>query len=363
MRAKGGGDLAERLDGFPNGLNLLRLILATTVVAAHSSDLVTGTNDGRVLPWAGPVAVDCFFAISGFLIARSRERLPLGRYLLHRVARIMPAFWVCLAVTAFVLAPIAGWFVGEGLDWPTAWSYVWRNSLLEIRQLGIGETLSGAPFAHVWNPSLWTLGYEFTCYVMAAVLFTGRWDRGPILAGLVVGIGYLVAQDQVAGQAPLLRLGLFFAAGALLHVLGDRVPDSGWVAGGAATVVTATFFLGSNVYHGVAALPLAYVALWLGAHLPPTRAAETDISYGMYIFGAPLQQLAVVAGVAGAAGPAAFMLISVAITAPVAWASWRLMERPAMSFMKSFSLRGPGRFMTTYRSSATPTATPAPDSR
>lgn len=49
----------------------------------------------------GEQAVPGFFCLSGFLIAGSRMRLDLGRFLWHRALRIFPAYWTCLIVVAF----------------------------------------------------------------------------------------------------------------------------------------------------------------------------------------------------------------------------------------------------------------------
>ena len=58
--------------------------------------------------------------------------------------------------------------------------------------------------------------------------------------------------------------------------------------------------------------------------------SRNDISYGVYLFAFPLQQLMAVAGVPEAVGLVWFAVLSVAVTVPVAWASWLLVERPSM---------------------------------
>jgi peptidoglycan/LPS O-acetylase OafA/YrhL len=72
--------------------------------------------------------------------------------------------------------------------------------------------------------------------------------------------------------------------------------------------------------------------LWLSVSLPKwTRrvGARNDISYGVYIYAFPLQQLLVVYGV-GDLGYIPFLLASLACTFPVAAGSWYLVERPAL---------------------------------
>ena len=72
---------------------------------------ITGTPGGDLLAratqvkFAGAIAVDMFFVISGFLIAASLQRNTVRGYLASRALRILPALVVCVALTVFVLGP------------------------------------------------------------------------------------------------------------------------------------------------------------------------------------------------------------------------------------------------------------------
>src|ERR1700712_722049 len=99
--------LGEAFDPRSNALNAWRLVMAAGVILWHSW-LITG----RQLSFEPAhqllrdVWVDGFFAISGFLITRSWFGKPrLREYFMARGLRILPAFWVCLIVIAFVIAP------------------------------------------------------------------------------------------------------------------------------------------------------------------------------------------------------------------------------------------------------------------
>ena len=131
--------------------------------------------------------------LSGFLITRSRLRTSPGDYLLHRVARIYPAFVVVLVVTAFVFAPIAllieqGSLAGFFTTPVTPFQYMWGNLTLYIDHYSIGATLQTVPYPGAWNGSLWTLFYEFLCYIVIWVLgFVAIFRRSPILVRRAVG--------------------------------------------------------------------------------------------------------------------------------------------------------------------------------
>ena len=83
-------------------------------------------------------------------------------------------------------------------------------------------------------------------------------------------------------------------------------------------------------YRIVAALPFAYLLMVVGGALRhPAFRFRTDVSYGVYIYAFPVQQLLVIAGL-GTLGVAPFALLALACTLPLAWLSWTLIEKPAL---------------------------------
>src|ERR1019366_4557767 len=81
-----------------NNFDILRLFFALIVVLAHCSALSLNAS----LSWMprlfnSRIAVEGFFAMSGFLIVGSYERSPTFRqYLTKRARRILPAYWAAL---------------------------------------------------------------------------------------------------------------------------------------------------------------------------------------------------------------------------------------------------------------------------
>lgn len=336
------GSLAAVFEPRLNGLNLLRLLLALGVVLRHSSTMLgepVGWRPAELLMRS--VFVDGFFAISGYLIVRSWLNRPDWRsYLRARALRILPGFWVCLVVVAFVMAPLHG-LITEGRV-PTehagdAFGYVWRNSLLWIVQEDIAGGPLGAAPAEVgtWNGSLWTLSWEFACYLgVLALGVTGlllrRWvlPAAFLLALTVLSATTVPALDHWFVHAAA-RFATMFLAGALVLQLQRRIPARWSLVGLACAVVVASAALLPD-YRMVAALPLAYACVVAGALLKvPALNLRTDLSYGTYIYAFPVQQLLVGAGL-GAAGVPLFFAASVAVTLPLAAVSWFAVERPAL---------------------------------
>jgi peptidoglycan/LPS O-acetylase OafA/YrhL len=132
----------------------------------------------------------------------------------------------------------------------------------------------------------------------------------------------------------LARLLPAFLGGALVQVLAGRVALRLPVAL-VALVAAAALVVGVERWGAQAASPLiAYVLLWLSTVLPsPGFARRHDISYGVYIYAFPVQQLLVYAG-AHRFGLVAYDAVAALATAAVAAVSWRLVERPALRWAR-----------------------------
>lgn len=328
--------LRTALNGHDNALNLVRLVLATAVIVHHCWPIGFGSATPRIVDSFVAWAVPGFFAISGYLIAGSRMRLGFAPFLWRRFLRIYPGFWACLVVVAFAIAPASTLLTGVDFNPRDGLSYVLRNVSLWIFQWTIGDTLASAPNSAAWNGSLWTLPYEFAAYVCAGVLLGFVVARrapaamcGALLAMTTLAqIGLLVTSQ--AGWFPIvmgLELGGYFLAGMVLFFLSDRLPVSSWLAVGCALALPPLFLLGIGNIAGP--LPAAYLMLWTGARIRLRLGARNDISYGVYIYAFPVQQVLALAGVPRF-GPVLYTLLSALGTLPLALGSWFVIERHAM---------------------------------
>ncbi|MEU0136564.1 acyltransferase [Streptomyces sp. NPDC006296] len=364
--------MAERFAGRDNSLGALRLALASGVVVSHASVLGFGDSEfgfrfSHGQANLGNMAVYGFFVLSGILVTRSGKRLPLGRFLWHRALRLLPGLWVCLAVTAFLVAPLLYWRQQGGLDgfWghPRGpWDYMASNWAVAPRQndvSGVVATAGDAGLAH--SPSidaaLWSLRYEVLCYLGVAVLaVTGVLARARRVALLLVGVlGWLILRDavhepfwagfpdstyhrsieffEVTGKFDpdiVLYLGFAFGLGTLIELYRERIPVSDVLGVASALVLLGSLRFG---YLFVVGLPaFAYLLLWLAIRLPaPFRrvGARHDYSYGIYIYGFVVQQSLVALGLARW-GFWPYLAMSLAGALGAAVLSWHLVERPAM---------------------------------
>lgn len=338
----------RQLDPRRNSLNLIRLVLAGSVLFAHGY-YIAGAGigphiDGENL---GGWAVFGFFAVSGYLITASRWSNSMGTYLVHRVARIFPAFLVCLVVMAAVFGPIGYLSVHGSLDGylttgpTTPVNFVFSNALLRVNGYDIAGTPAGVPYPGAWNGSLWTLYYEFLCYLIVGVLGLLAWVRRspwPIAAAWLLsvaghaawgrGVAFLFGGNLDAQL--LLKLLPLFLGGALVQLLRHRLPLHWAGAAASAAIVLASIWLLDGWGAQLTAPFLAYLLIWVGSVLPsPALVLRHDISYGLYIYAFPVQQLLVLTGI-HERGLLLYDLVALLATIPLAAASWLLVERPIM---------------------------------
>ncbi|MFZ3454389.1 acyltransferase family protein [Arthrobacter sp. 7Tela_A1] len=338
--------VGKPFDNRNNSLNLIRLLLALTVLVHHSWPL-TGSDyePGFAGETLGGWAIAGFFVISGYLITASRWSNSLGDYLVHRVARIMPAFVVCLVVVAFVFAPI-GYAAAKGnLDGffgtaTTPANYVFANLGLKMNAYDVAGSPFNVPYPGAWNGSLWSLYYEFLCYILVAFVGVFAFFRKSpwfMTAAFVLSVAVEANIESVLPYLQdnfdfrlLFQLLPFFLGGAVVQVWKDRIGIH-WLPAvlsiGAAVLITA---LVPEWGGAASAVFICYGILWISLWLPsPAIIKKNDVSYGLYIYAFPVQQLLAVYGV-DQLGILPFTLIATLCSFPLAAASWILVERPVM---------------------------------
>lgn len=331
------------MDGSASGNDnflVLRLIAASLVIYGHRmiSTQAPGTPD--VFAWmgegdAGGLAVDVFFVASGFMIAGSYlRRRHLLDFLWARVLRIYPAYLACLLGCAYVLGAfytdlpvVAYWRLHEVAH------YVSRNAQLSH---GMIWTLPGVftdnPKGDMVNGSIWTLPAEVRMYLWVAllgglgILGRRRWCNAALLALFVWGL-LMPARIPMVPIDIYRHLAAYFALGVFCYVNRDYVP-TGWpvvvVLALLAWLVHATalypFVFGLALTAFVFAF--AYATPWYGFN------RMGDFSYGLYLWGFPLQQA--VARHFPYAAPLQNAALAWFAAMALAVVSWHLIEKPCL---------------------------------
>lgn len=311
------------------------------VAVAHGLAMRTGSQPVWGKSTLGDFAVDGFFVLSGFLVTRSYLKLSsLIRFAWHRFLRIMPGFWVCLVVTALVIAPLAAFLQGYPLTMPfttdpTAFDYLLGNVTLWITEYNLAGVFADNPTPLIVNGSLWTLLFEAFCYMLVgAVGVTGLLRFRPVVIPVTAAVMWLLSIAQEAGVNvflgdDLIRMVFVFFLGSSAHLYAHRIPMSAWLAVPAIAVFLVSVATLHN-YRLVGAVPFAYAILWFSACFRWPVSLRTDLSYGVYIYHWPVLQLMAVTGLVNISVPL-FVLIGLVITGAAAALSWFLVEKPALA--------------------------------
>jgi peptidoglycan/LPS O-acetylase OafA/YrhL len=352
--------IAEHAGSRQNNFNALRLIAAVMVLVSHSFPL-TGHAEpvasifGQTL---GELGVSIFFAISGFLIAKSwaDDPDPL-HFAIKRALRLIPALVTAVLLTALVVGPIVSTLsLSSYLARFEVYRYIAENSVLYT----VNGRLPGVFVHNVYpaavNGSLWTLPVESIAYVAAAVLGVVGALRERVgltilsfialllLSTPLLDVGAISVSGPVGSNLGLiLYLGGLFNAGVLLFALRERLVLRWDIAALLAAVWIATFDTAWVRTGAMLAIP--YLVLVLAYRTPRWVSAITrpgDLSYGIYVYAFPAQQVAAYAW-GPRLGPGT-MLALVAIPVYVlALLSWRLIEAPALRLKRRLTPRAETR--------------------
>ena len=323
-----------------NNFDALRLVAAACVMFSHAFLIAEGTEAHEPLilltgrqSILGLAGVFVFFAISGFLVTQSFEASasPL-RYLAKRALRIFPGLFAALVISAFVLGPLVTTLpLAEYFRRPEIYGYVVGNTMLNLSIHELPDVLFvDNPVGLEVNGSLWSLRYEFMMYLMVLVLGALRLlDLRVLLPLLALGLACLQF-DSLEFLGTWGWLLAFFAIGMVLYKLRHTRIFDGRVAllalaGLVASVPLRQFIQLFPLFGGYLAIYLA-----LERRLPLIPAARFgDLSYGLYIYGWPVE--ATVMHLSG--GRAAWwqvFLLALPIALAVAWLSWHLVEEPLL---------------------------------
>jgi peptidoglycan/LPS O-acetylase OafA/YrhL len=344
-----------QLDRRDNNFDVLRLVAASLVLFSHCYPLTghpepVGAATGSTL---GEVGVVMFFAMSGFLIAKSWTDQPeLVPFAVKRALRLLPALAVAVTVTALVVGPLFTTLpLRDYFTDPGTWLYVVRSSVLVTFGGELPGVFTGNVYPDAVNGSLWTLPVEACAYVMAATLgLLGLLRRSTVLlAGFALAL-FLASEwsplavspdgDTVgADLAIVMQLVAAFVFGSLMFALRDRLRLSWPLLAALWAVWVLTW---DTSWANLAVVPaVAYGVLVFAFRTPAALrrlTAPGDVSYGIYVYAFPVQQS--VAAIWGAGlRPLVMFALAAVPTYALALLSWRLIERPALRLKRVFVTR------------------------
>src|SRR5262245_38113974 len=329
--------------------DLLRLSYAGAVLFSHCFELI---DRGRIREpldrlfhtvTAGDLAVDGFFVLSGLLILQSWTNDPHpGRYLARRALRIYPAFLIVTLVCRLVLGPTFGG--GAAHYFGQLQPLDFTVGALLLREPVVPPVFVGNPYTDV-DGSLWTIQYEFMCYVIvliAGLLARNRrafwWVLWLTALALNSFAGDALEQIRFPGSRILLgdepaafvRFLGFFGAGVLFHLHRDQLRLRTRPAMLCAVALVLSLF-SQDAARLVLPTAGAYLLFWCVFRPAPDSALQRfvqrhDLSYGVYLLAWPAQQILI--RVFDLHSAWALLPLAAPAAVGLGFLSWRWVERP-----------------------------------
>lgn len=354
--------LMDRVISGDNNISTIRLALALMVLWSHSFAFYYGTEAGepisvltRGLYNAGNVGVACFLIMSGALVLRSWEKSAPIDFLIKRLLRLYPAYFVAVFFGAFIVAPI---YAGLPL------SQVITDHFLKwlLKNIAFnGYAPVDGVFVHspvkVINGSLWSIFFEVICYIaMTAAVVLFRKGLVPILCSVLVLLTACKMYADGMGWNPgfgiigklfgwpylWFSVGSWFVTGMLFYKLRAHIPRSPAILMLIGVTIASAIWLPqqpivAKVIVDVLYVPcLAYCLFYLCSS--PKRAEEElarryDLSYGLYLYAFPLQQM-ILSGFDYHVPFFIYVATAAIVTTAMAFMSWNFIERPAIFSVK-----------------------------
>lgn len=335
-----------------NNFNIVRFILAASVIYFHSSHIAGSAEADWITRYLllpvtdlGGMAVQCFFFLSGLFVTQSivKDRNLLD-YVIKRAMRIFPGLFVCTVVMTPLLAMLAGWGAFSRLfRTPEPYTFMLANASLNLRWT-LPTVLAGNPHA-VLNGSIHTLPTELKMYVMLGLLgllcVTSRqlWVGAVTLLIMIIAACVGPTVTAIWHTAPdTYAMIMMFLAGMLTFALANHV----YVNFAQGLVLLLLILLCKQFFLFRCVATYGFV-IWLMLYVGQSQSLHRlfnpryDTSYGVYVYGWPSQQL--VKALVPQAGTVLITTMGLLLAFAFALVSWIYIERPAMNVARTISGR------------------------
>lgn len=197
-----------------NEIDLLRFVAAMAVVFYHYAFRGFAGGDRTTMAYPllesvakyGFMGVELFFMISGFVILMTAANGSLRKFVVSRIARLYPAFWVCCSLTFLAILLIGG---------P-------RFSATFMQYLVNMTMLNGFVRVASIDGVYWSLFVEIQFYAMvSAVLMLGLISRAQalLLAWLAATVALAIVPNPVLRFLLITDYAPYFIAGAVFYLV------------------------------------------------------------------------------------------------------------------------------------------------
>jgi peptidoglycan/LPS O-acetylase OafA/YrhL len=339
-----------------NSFNTIRLLCATAVIFSHAFNIVNGTGVGEPLYdltngqlTIGKASVGIFFVVSGLLISASFEKSrSLLSYAIKRGCRILPGLSVCVILLALIFGPLMTSLPLAQYFSAHLFVDFLKNIVFLPSQYALPGVFESNPMPQAVNGSLWTLKYEILCYILGPIFLSIKKYRHHVLIIFWV-VSFIVARKLGSHEGlsgPMYHLYQtcalfrFYGAGMLIYFFHKEIPVNIPIMISLFAVTVFGLFTDFAEEALAIAGSLFIVSLaYNSSQFFRNITKSGDISYGVYIYAFPIQQLVVYLLGEKHSTVMSNTMISVILTLLIAWLSWLFVERPFLNIGHSLSTR------------------------
>ena len=339
--------LSEVLKRGSNNFDLLRILLAILVLYSH---VFVFTKSGSVDIMknfgisSGALAVSTFFFLSGLLVTNSLFKNnsfeAFNVFAVSRILRIWPALITVVVITSVIVGPLySGLDLTEYFNHHLWYKYIWNNITLNT-QFILPDVFSHNLYARSVNGSIWTIRHEVTLYgILLCGYFLLKGNKKLIAVLCFIVICYVFVDQQqtlilLTNKKNSYFLIPCFLMGSLFSILQFKIKLN-WKF--FLLFIACSFIFKNTALNDlIYALTFFYGTLYIfSCDFVCRLKVKHDISYGVYLWGFPVQQ--VLSYHFSDYGLVFNLISAIIVSCLIGLLSFIYVEKPAMNLAKKWS--------------------------
>ena len=333
------------MDKHNNNFNFLRLFAAFLVIFSHYFDVTGNENSEPIYKLlhgktaASGIGLSMFFFISGYFITQSAYATNNTlRFLQKRIARIYPALFVVVLLTAFVIGPLfTNLTLTKYFTDTDTWQYLYTLTGLKIRHILPGVFTQSDFFVHGVNASLWTISLEIGLYLSLALFYSISFLRKHIIALSAVLVLTCFILTTLKADVDFFYIkylnlcGIFYLGSFVSAASASLSKKQLAIVFFSLSLTFLVLFILKFKTDFLLFLVIGFCTYFVGFSSLIKIRLTTDISYGTYLFAFPIQQI--IFQLTNFNTSIFLQLtLTLLLTIPIAMTSWYFIEKPSIIF-------------------------------
>jgi len=339
--------LNESLKRGSNNFDLLRILLALLVLYSHVFVFTKSASVDVMKSFgisSGSLAVATFFFLSGLLVTNSLFKNnsfeAFNVFAVSRIFRIWPALITVVIFTSLIIGPLySGLDLSEYFSHPLWYKYIWNNLTLKT-QFILPDVFTDNLYARSVNGSIWTIRHEATLYaVLLCGYFLLKGNKKLIAALCFVVICYVfIDQQQTLVLLTNKKNSYFlipcFLIGSLFSILQYKIKLT--IQRFLLFIMCSFLFKNTPLNDLIYAVTFFYGIIYIfSCSFICKIKVKYDISYGVYLWGFPVQQI--ISYHFSDYGLIFNLVLAIIISCFIGCLSFIYIEKPAMNLSKKWS--------------------------